>query len=138
MDFRYYNLTHWFIKYSNALSFKHISEKEIKGVEAFVRSELIGIILKRCQTYELQFEEKDKKYFFDIYESDPEKFEFKDGYINLVLEIVDFVKRQLNQYGIEYFQNSSRRKVQFHHSSKLSLGMFFARKENLLQLLHQI
>lgn len=75
------------------------------------------------------FDEDDKKYFFGIYETDPTKFEFKDGDVNLILEVVDYVKQQLNDVGIGYFKTNIRRKVSFQNVCQLSLGKFFARKE---------
>lgn len=88
----------------------------------------------RCDQFNLTFAEEDKKYFFGIYETEPAKFQFKNGDVNLILEVVDHVKNKLADSGIEYFQVHRRRKVSFANSCQLSVGLFFARKERTVDI----
>lgn len=128
--FNYFSLN----GYSNALSFKHIGEEKIRCVQEYVQNDLMTMITKRCTEKNIEFDEADKKFFFGIYETDPDKFEFKDGEISLILEIAEYVRIKLNEKGIQHFQMNRRRKIYFVHSAELSIGLFFARKENTVEV----
>lgn len=122
-----------FNSYSNALSFKGITYEKILIVEQYVRDDLMNKINQICQRDSVLFDDKDKQHFFGIYDTEPEKFRFRPGDVDLIAELVRRVNEKLAQFG-EVYYSSKGGKTTNRDTVQMSVGSFFARKEKTLEM----
>lgn len=76
--------------YGNAISFKHISQKEITGIENFVRKNALQLSTKFANN---------KDIFGDIHHANPSQFQFRPGDVKLIEELVNHVKMKTDEKG---------------------------------------
>lgn len=123
--------------YSTALSFKNFEAHHVVEVETFIKSELMDLLTEKCRVHNLTFEENDKVFFFGIYASDYKKFRFVGGDKSIIKEIVDYIKKKVNENGTEYFTNIAARtknKIFLEDTCKLSVGIYFSKKKRTLDI----
>lgn len=122
--------------YSNAQSFKSIDVPGIAEVEVFVRNDMMKLLEKRCLQKNVRILDDEKLHFFGIFDTDHENFRFVAGDKSLIIELVKFVNTKLIECGNSYFKPGKQRKVLLHNGDvcQLSMGLFFARKEQTLQI----
>lgn len=123
--------------YSTALSFKNFEVQHIEEVESFVKNELMDLFTEKCRIRNLTFEENDKVFFFGIYASDHNKFRFVGGDKSIIKEMVEHVKKKIDENGTEYFANvtvRAKHKIFLEDTCKLSIGTYFAKKKRTVDI----
>lgn len=107
--------------FGNALSFKNIREEDINIVEKFIQEETLEILSTKLSdtigTNDVVIgDEMLHSYFGEIFASQPNKFHFQRGDILLIEELVEHVKRVVDNdgkinSGLNKFKNKSKRKI---------------------------
>lgn len=106
-----------------------MSANDLNAVENFVRTELVQMLTnKSCEN--IIFDEKEKIYFFGVHEFNPAKFKFLSGDKNLILGLVQQLKKKLEKTKNEnnMFEMPTDYKMSRKDTKLLSVGVFFARK----------
>lgn len=93
--------------YNNAITFKTITEDDIKHVESFVANELI----QHFSIAQTKFDEKDKIHFYGpAFQFSPTNFKFNRGETTLIKEIINYVKDTvaMEERGVHYFNQAKK------------------------------
>lgn len=119
--------------FSNILSFSQITEKDIDDVQNFVKNELMQILLDKCKREEATFDEMDKLHFFGVYENEPSKFKFLPGdrkLVNGIVQYLNVIMKKDSQSELKCFQVPNNYKMSRKDTKNLSVGVFFATKND--------
>lgn len=106
--------------YANALVFGKITDDDIKYVEAFMRDELMTLVLQNesetlnksdqnsfVDQEDILFDDEQRlEYFGKVYAKHPDKFKFQLGDLRLINELVTYVRRVVNENGLHVFKPS--------------------------------
>lgn len=106
--------------FGNALTFKDIDNDDIDTVEAFVRTELLGILSKNASDSigdncdALVDDQQMLEHFGEAYKETPENFKFLNGHKKLIRNVAVHVKRLVDGKGVKLFKpklKSSKRAI---------------------------
>lgn len=126
--------------YSNAISFKNITNTDYDFITKFVLNELSLRLAERCQRNNVVMSSHEKELFFGMYADSTDEFKLQRGDLLLIFDIVNGLNEIYASKGPEefakYFTAPKKYKISKVDTNVFTFGTFFGQKDLHFSKMH--